>query len=104
MLVVCHTRLTRSRHHLHTFADVICLCVCCAAGPPLMNDYGYTQSPDLKFAIEELCPVCGDKVSGYHYGLLTCESCKGTRQLHFSLNSRPRSGRVCEVWSWVGTW
>ncbi|GIY70863.1 nuclear hormone receptor FTZ-F1 [Caerostris extrusa] len=27
--------------------------------------------------IEELCPVCGDKVSGYHYGLLTCESCKG---------------------------
>ena len=26
---------------------------------------------------EELCPVCGDKVSGYHIGLLTCESCKG---------------------------
>lgn len=26
----------------------------------------------------EQCPVCGDKVSGYHYGLLTCESCKGT--------------------------
>lgn len=25
----------------------------------------------------EPCPVCGDKVSGYHYGLLTCESCKG---------------------------
>ncbi|XP_034047730.1 steroidogenic factor 1-like [Thalassophryne amazonica] len=27
--------------------------------------------------VEDLCPVCGDKVSGYHYGLLTCESCKG---------------------------
>lgn len=26
--------------------------------------------------VEELCPVCGDNVSGYHYGLLTCESCK----------------------------
>ncbi|CAD5235762.1 unnamed protein product [Bursaphelenchus xylophilus] len=26
---------------------------------------------------KEPCPVCGDKVSGYHYGLLTCESCKG---------------------------
>uniref|UniRef100_A0AC35TFZ8 Nuclear receptor domain-containing protein n=1 Tax=Rhabditophanes sp. KR3021 TaxID=114890 RepID=A0AC35TFZ8_9BILA len=26
---------------------------------------------------QESCPVCGDKVSGYHYGLLTCESCKG---------------------------
>uniref|UniRef100_A0AAY5KLI0 Nuclear receptor subfamily 5, group A, member 1a n=1 Tax=Esox lucius TaxID=8010 RepID=A0AAY5KLI0_ESOLU len=33
----------------------------------------YTYDVDL----EELCPVCGDKVSGYHYGLLTCESCKG---------------------------
>ncbi|XP_037548529.1 nuclear receptor subfamily 5 group A member 2-like [Nematolebias whitei] len=27
--------------------------------------------------LEETCPVCGDKVSGYHYGVLTCESCKG---------------------------
>uniref|UniRef100_A0A3P9P6F6 Nuclear receptor subfamily 5, group A, member 1b n=1 Tax=Poecilia reticulata TaxID=8081 RepID=A0A3P9P6F6_POERE len=27
--------------------------------------------------LEEQCPVCGDKVSGYHYGVLTCESCKG---------------------------
>lgn len=33
--------------------------------------------PDTKYGIDELCPVCGDKVSGYHYGLLTCESCKG---------------------------
>ncbi|KAF7216679.1 nuclear receptor subfamily 5 group A member 2-like [Nothobranchius furzeri] len=27
--------------------------------------------------VEEMCPVCGDNVSGYHYGVLTCESCKG---------------------------
>ncbi|ELT95968.1 hypothetical protein CAPTEDRAFT_186691 [Capitella teleta] len=40
-----------------------------------MNDYQY--GPDIKVGIEELCPVCGDKVSGYHYGLQTCESCKG---------------------------
>ena len=33
--------------------------------------------PDIKTGFNELCPVCGDKVSGYHYGLLTCESCKG---------------------------
>ncbi|XP_023677677.1 nuclear receptor subfamily 5, group A, member 5 isoform X2 [Paramormyrops kingsleyae] len=25
----------------------------------------------------DACPICGDRVSGYHYGLLTCESCKG---------------------------
>uniref|UniRef100_F1KWX2 Nuclear hormone receptor family member nhr-25 n=1 Tax=Ascaris suum TaxID=6253 RepID=F1KWX2_ASCSU len=30
--------------------------------------------PQIDF---ENCPVCGDRVSGYHYGLLTCESCKG---------------------------
>lgn len=41
-------------------------------GPPSFPD-----APDTKEGIEELCPVCGDKVSGYHYGLLTCESCKG---------------------------
>ncbi|ALC44424.1 ftz-f1, partial [Drosophila busckii] len=35
------------------------------------------EAIDFKHMFEELCPVCGDKVSGYHYGLLTCESCKG---------------------------
>ena len=60
-------------------------------------DYGVigtSDQPDTKDGLEELCPVCGDKVgrqrhtavcsntyyyqvSGYHYGLLTCESCKG---------------------------
>uniref|UniRef100_H3A2P9 Nuclear receptor domain-containing protein n=1 Tax=Latimeria chalumnae TaxID=7897 RepID=H3A2P9_LATCH len=35
-----------------------------------MMDYSYDED------LDELCPVCGDKVSGYHYGLLTCESCK----------------------------
>ena len=38
---------------------------------------GQSDQPDTKDCFEELCPVCGDKVSGYHYGLLTCESCKG---------------------------
>jgi len=38
---------------------------------------GQSDQSDTKDHIEECCPVCGDKVSGYHYGLLTCESCKG---------------------------
>ncbi|CAK9290683.1 unnamed protein product [Gordionus sp. m RMFG-2023] len=46
------------------------------------TDFAHQDSPDTKVAEEaeteeESCPVCGDKVSGYHYGLLTCESCKG---------------------------
>lgn len=27
--------------------------------------------------LQETCPICSDRVSGYHYGLPTCESCKG---------------------------
>jgi nuclear receptor subfamily 5 group A protein 3 len=45
--------------------------------PSVGNGLGSCDQTDLKDLIEELCPVCGDKVSGYHYGLLTCESCKG---------------------------
>uniref|UniRef100_A0A8C4ZBU1 Nuclear receptor subfamily 5, group A, member 5 n=1 Tax=Gadus morhua TaxID=8049 RepID=A0A8C4ZBU1_GADMO len=42
------------------------------------------------------CPVCGDRVSGYHYGLLTCESCKGffkrsvQNNKHYSCSERQR--------------
>ncbi|XP_035683633.1 nuclear receptor subfamily 5 group A member 2-like isoform X2 [Branchiostoma floridae] len=43
-------------------------------GVKMMSDYQYEEEPK---DLEEACPVCGDKVSGYHYGLLTCESCKG---------------------------
>lgn len=28
---------------------------------------------------EELCLVCGDRASGYHYNALTCEGCKVSR-------------------------
>lgn len=41
------------------------------------SSHGGQDAPDTKEGMDELCPVCGDKVSGYHYGLLTCESCKG---------------------------
>lgn len=36
-----------------------------------------SQEQDISMRIDDLCPVCGDRVSGYHYGLQTCESCKG---------------------------
>lgn len=37
----------------------------------------WKSDSDTRAEPEESCPVCGDRVSGYHYGLLTCESCKG---------------------------
>lgn len=27
---------------------------------------------------EELCRICGDRASGYHYNALSCEGCKGS--------------------------
>ncbi|CAH2040263.1 unnamed protein product, partial [Iphiclides podalirius] len=30
----------------------------------------------MKFGMGGLCPVCGDTVTGVHYGVPTCESCK----------------------------
>lgn len=48
------------------------------------SDYGH-EPPDTKEGMDELCPVCGDKVSGYHYGLLTCESCKGFSNVLFKI-------------------
>lgn len=50
-----------------------------------LNDYGGNDCSDPKRAKkgptprqqEELCLVCGDRASGYHYNALTCEGCKG---------------------------
>ncbi|KAG5280796.1 hypothetical protein AALO_G00064110 [Alosa alosa] len=48
----------------------------CHAVPCIFPDRHF-KVMEFSHAFEDLCPVCGDKVSGYHYGLLTCESCKG---------------------------
>jgi hypothetical protein len=42
------------------------------------NSGNQTIASQARHQLEcEDCPICGDRVSGYHYGLLTCESCKG---------------------------
>ncbi|XP_067627583.1 ecdysone receptor-like [Eurosta solidaginis] len=50
-----------------------------------LNGYSANDSCDVKKIKkgpaprlqEELCLVCGDRASGYHYNALTCEGCKG---------------------------
>lgn len=46
-------------------------------GYPGIKRSRLTKSSTQMKGQEELCVVCGDKASGYHYNALTCEGCKG---------------------------
>lgn len=54
---------------------------------------------------EELCVVCGDKASGYHYNALTCEGCKGRGCfLYVSCFYRHYMSKAGRVRIGAGTW
>jgi len=36
-----------------------------------------TSGTKQRLDTEELCLICGDRASGYHYNALSCEGCKG---------------------------
>ncbi|XP_029677557.1 ecdysone receptor isoform X1 [Formica exsecta] len=48
---------------------------------------------------EELCLVCGDRASGYHYNALTCEGCKGFFRRSITRNAvyQCKYGNGCEI-------
>lgn len=48
--------------------------------------------------MDDLCPVCNDRVSGYHYGLQTCESCKGI--YHQNLQIFMTKNRILHGFLW----
>ena len=58
---------------------------------------GENESKALKGNIE--CVVCGDKSSGKHYGVFTCEGCKSffKRSIRRNLSYSCRSFRNCPV-------
>uniref|UniRef100_A0A671MNT0 Bile acid receptor-like n=1 Tax=Sinocyclocheilus anshuiensis TaxID=1608454 RepID=A0A671MNT0_9TELE len=60
---------------------------------PRMNHGAQVKGQD------ELCVVCGDKASGYHYNALTCEGCKGffRRSVTKKAVYRCKSGGSCEM-------
>ncbi|XP_076349319.1 ecdysone receptor-like isoform X1 [Tachypleus tridentatus] len=49
--------------------------------------------------LEELCLVCGDRASGYHYNALTCEGCKGFFRRSINKNAvyQCKYGNHCEI-------
>ena len=48
---------------------------------------------------EDLCLVCGDRASGYHYNALACEGCKGFFRRSITKNHRYacKYGDNCEI-------
>ncbi|XP_070135085.1 ecdysone receptor isoform X3 [Drosophila bipectinata] len=72
-----------------------------------LNGYSANESCDTKKikkgpaprVQEELCLVCGDRASGYHYNALTCEGCKGffRRSVTKSAVYCCKFGRACEM-------
>ena len=67
--------------HRHTFMSIIsknrlptcCLYVKVSGGRKVNNSIDWY----LWNLYSSPCPVCGDKISGFHYGIFSCESCKG---------------------------
>lgn len=49
--------------------------------------------------INSPCPVCGDKISGFHYGIFSCESCKGffKRTVQNKKNYQCLRGASCPI-------
>ncbi|XP_063612681.1 ecdysone receptor-like, partial [Penaeus indicus] len=75
------------------------------SSPSSYNGYG-TESSDYKKKKgpvprqqEELCLVCGDRASGYHYNALTCEGCKGFFRRSITKNAvyQCKYGHNCEM-------
>lgn len=52
---------------------------------------------------EELCLVCGDRASGYHYNALSCEGCKGFFRRSITRNAKYKckNGGNCEMDMWM---
>lgn len=54
------------------------------------SKYFLLNIPNL-FSTFSPCPICGDKISGFHYGIFSCESCKG----FFKRTVQNRKNYVC---------
>ena len=71
----------------------LCLCECCCIVTMCcvqtllqMSEVGVgsVEVPEMCVDGSSVCLVCGDKGSGFHYSVFSCEGCK-VRRIHLSI-------------------
>lgn len=63
--------------------------------------YSYPPNPDpaLRLGGREACAICSDNASGYHYGVMSCEGCKGffRRTIQKNIDYQCHKSKSCMV-------
>ncbi|GFO50095.1 peroxisome proliferator-activated receptor gamma [Plakobranchus ocellatus] len=68
--------------------------------PSVSSDNGKQYKQQYTTELEVLCRICGDRASGFHYGVHSCEGCKGffRRTLKKQLVYKPcQAGSRCKI-------
>ncbi|NXN23197.1 NR1I3 protein, partial [Nycticryphes semicollaris] len=47
------------------------------SSPPVLPGPQVRGGEDMEPGEEKVCAVCGDRATGYHFHVMTCEGCKG---------------------------